>query len=139
TPSEPGSAKIDKPAPPPPAATQAIAPIIPRAPTAAQIPIHSLDKPPTIDGNLDDWDKTANVLTVKTTHRVEPNQPTAHAWPGWTAKGIYLAAIIPADGLHPLEQDWYSGDAAEVFTGPESANRSADWNTRHNRCYVGFA
>jgi len=54
-------------------------------------------------------------------------------------KGIYLAAVIPADGLNPLDKNWYSGDAVEVFFGRESPDRPFDWTDADDRCYLGFA
>jgi hypothetical protein len=110
-----------------------------RAPTTPQFTMHALAKPPTIDANLDDWDLKSNELTVKAAHHHEDNDKSARAWAAWTDKGIYLAAIIPADGLNPLEKIWYSGDAVEVFIGQESPNRSTEWTDSDDRCYLGFA
>jgi hypothetical protein len=138
TPPDPAAGKNDKSAPPPPATTSAAGPAAPRVATAPQIAIHQISKPPTIDGNLEDWDQKVGELNVKVTHHAEPSEPTARAWAGWTAKGIYIAAIVPADGLNPLEKSWYSGDAAEFFIGPDSPDRSLDWTDKDDRCYLGF-
>ncbi|HEV8604591.1 MAG TPA: sugar-binding protein [Tepidisphaeraceae bacterium] len=126
-----------QPAPAPP--RDAAQPQAARVPTTPQFAMHALAKPPTIDAKLDDWDLKSNELSVKAAHRHEANDKTARAWAGWTDKGIYLAAIIPADGLNPLEENWYSGDAVEVFIGQESSNRSTDWTDADDRCYLGFA
>jgi hypothetical protein len=107
--------------------------------TAPQIPLHSLVKIPTIDGQLDDWDLKANELPIKAAHRQEPTDKSARAWAGWIDKGLYIAAVIPADGLAPLEKNWYSGDAVEIFFGKESADRPFDWTDEDDRCYLGFA
>jgi len=104
-----------------------------------QIALHALAKLPTIDGQLDDWDPKANELPVKAAHRQEDTDKSARAWAGWTDKGIYLAAIIPADDLAPLEINWYSGDAVEVFFGREFPDRPFDWTDADDRCYLGFA
>jgi hypothetical protein len=120
---------------PPPVAAQTA----PARNATPQVALHSLAKMPTIDGKLDDWDLKANELTVKAAHRQEPTDKSARAWAGWTDKGIYLAAIVPADGLAPLEKTWYSGDAVELFFGNESPDRSSDWTDQDDRCYVGFA
>ena len=58
---------------------------------------------------------------------------------GWSDKGLFISAIIPADGLAPLEKNWYSGDAVEIFFGRESDDRPFDWTDADDRCYLGFA
>ena len=96
-------------------------------------------KVPTIDGKLDDWDPKANELPIKWSHRQETTDKSARAWGGWSDNGIYIAAIVPADGIAPLEKTWYSGDAVEVFFGRESPDRPFDWTDADDRCYFGFA
>jgi len=107
--------------------------------TAPQIALHTLAKSPSIDGQLDDWDQKSNELSVKAAHHQEETDKSARAWGGWTDKGIYLSAVIPADGLTPLDKNWYSGDAVEIFFGRESADRPFDWTDADDRCYLGFA
>ncbi len=107
--------------------------------TGPQIALHPLAKPPTIDGQLDDWDQKANELPVKAAHQQEETDKSARAWGGWTDKGIYISAVIPADGLTPLDKNWYSGDAVEIFFGRESPDRPFDWTDADDRCYLGFA
>ena len=142
-PPDPAAAEPQKkpPEPAPPAVANPLPAAQPHAArnTTAQFPLHSLAKSPTINGQLDDWDLKANELPVKAAHRQEATDKSARAWAGWTDKGIYLAAIIPADGLTPLEKNWYSGDAVEVFFGRESADRPFDWTDADDRCYLGFA
>jgi len=129
----------EKPQPPAANSTPSAAPAPAAQSTAPQIPLHAIAKSPTIDGQLDEWDQKVNELPIKAAHQEESTDKHARAWGGWTDKGIYLAAIIPADGLAPLDKNWYSGDAVEVFFGREAPNRPFDWTDADDRCYLGFA
>src|SRR5205823_3921992 len=111
--SQPPAASTNPPSPP---AAQNTPPP-PAHATAPQITLHQLTKPPTIDAQLDDWNQKLTELPVKAAHHQEETDKSAHAFAGWTDKGIYLAAVIPADGLNPLDKNWYSGDAVEIFFG----------------------
>jgi len=62
-----------------PAATQSIQPLAAHS-TAPQIALHLLNKSPTIDGQLDDWDQKAAELSVKAAHHQEETDKSARAF-----------------------------------------------------------
>jgi hypothetical protein len=106
--------------------------------TTTRISITSASGPIQVDGDLDDWDKTQAATPLKFNPPDSPEAKKSLLWTTWTPKGIYLAAKVAQADPAPLATEWFGGDVVEIFTGPQSANRLADYGQGDDRCYVGF-
>jgi hypothetical protein len=96
-------------------------------------------KPIEVDGNLDDWDLARAKVPLKFDPPDSPEAARSHLWTSWTDKGLYVAAKVAQGDPAPLSDEWFGGDVVEIFTGPQSASRLADYGEGDNRCYVGFS
>ena len=80
-----------------------------------ELPIHRLERPPQIDGRLDDWD---DVYRLPSLGEIDGAAAWGDVYVGWDETGLYIACRV-TDKVQPLRCDpkrFWKGDNLRLMT-----------------------
>lgn len=85
-----------------------------------ELPIHRLDPPPRIDGDLSDWPERCLLPEL---HKIDGRRTFADLWLGWHESGLYLACRVRSKNYAPRcdPQKFWKFDNLRLMTDMRDA------------------